>query len=361
MKKSKLLLSSLTLLAATLAGCGEKTSSEAPASSAPAESSEVVRNNGKFGFGNIATYAVTLPTATKKGSVTTEINYVSVLLDKEDKIVNLRLDTVQIKVSVDDEAKMVLTGKTVGNEGVDTRSKWELLDEYGMAGTSPIGKEWYLQAEAFENFAVGKTIDQLLTFQEGDDLKDGANAGVTIHVNGFMDAIERAKENLVEVEDITDLTIGVGGIGTVQTNQTNYTIAGAAFDKDEKVVAARMDVYQVPYTIVAATEEALAGIRVNDAANKKQVVAIDEKTGSIKSKHDLKEDYGMAGSATQGEWYVQANKITAYMIGKTLEEAYVLEGGKFVDANVGATIIATDYLNAFLEAEHTAFNARYTA
>lgn len=361
MKKSKLLLSSLTLLAATLAGCGEKTSSETPASSEPAvSSSEEVKTNGYFGFGNVATYEVTLPTDAKKGSVTTELNYAAILFDKDEKILDLRIDTVQIKVSVDDENNMILTGKNAADG--DTPSKWELLGAYGMTNASPIKKEWYEQAEAFENFAVGKTVSELLALQGTDhNLIDGANAGVTIHVNGFMDAIERAEANKVAIDDVTDLVIGVGGIGGVQPNQTNYTIAGAAFDKDEKVVAARMDVYQVPYTIVDAADGKLAGIRVNDAANKKQVVAIDEKTGSIKSKHDLKEDYGMAGSATQGEWYVQANKITAYMVGKTLEEAYVLEGGKFVDTTVGATIKATDYLNAFLEAEHTAFNARYTA
>lgn len=373
MKKTKLLLSSLTLLAATLASCGRTSSepvSEQPSNTDPVTSepvtsepvSEVQVEAGFFGFGGVATYNVTAPTAEKKGTVQTEINFASILLNEDEEILDLRLDVVQIKVGLnEDNTATVVTGKTNGDAGVDTRSKWELLEEYNMSGFSPIGKEWYLQAEAFENFAVGKTVDELLAL-EGSDTNltgDKVAVGVTIHVNGFMDAIERAEVNKVAVEDTKDVVIGLGGLGAQATVQSNYTIAGAAFDADGKVVAARMDVYQVPYVIDAAAEGLLAGISLNQT--KVQVVASEDvKVGSIKSKHDLLEDYNMNGD--KGEWYEQANKITAYMVGKTIEEAFVLgEDNKFSEPAVDVSITANDYMNAFLEADHTAFNARYTA
>lgn len=343
MKRTKLLLTSLVLSAAVLAGCG--TSAEA----------------GHFGFGGVATYKTTAPTASKVGSVQTDINFASFLLGKDGKIKQLRLDVVQIKVAPNAEATATInTGKTVGDAGADTRSKWELLTEYNMAGTSPIGKEWYEQAEAFENLAVGKTVAELVALEATDGYMTGdkAAAGVTIHINGFIDAIERADANKVAVADVKGLQVGVGGVGTHAALQSNYTIAAAAFKADKKVVSARMDVYQIPYTIVAATGELFAAVTVN--ASKTQVVAGVSGAGSIKSKHDLGTAYGMAGTATKGEWFEQANKITAYMVGKTVAVALEVGENQHLVNEVAAdvTIKCVDYLNAFLEAEDTSFNAR---
>lgn len=337
MKKTKLLLTSLALTASVLAGCGAKAEA------------------GHFGFGGVATYKVTAPTAEKAGSVQTDITYASVLLGKDAKIKQLRLDVVQVKVAANDAGDAV-----VRTSGADSESKWEKLDGYAMVGASPIGKEWYEQAEAFENFAVGKTVAELIAL-EGEDanLVGGVDAGVTIHVNAFMDAIVNAEAVKVALTDVTNLKIGVGGVGTDGNVQSNYTIAAAAFDADKKVAAARMDVYQIKYELTAATE-ALKGalaIKVSD----KTVVAAEQR---IKGKHELGNEYGMAGSATKGEWFEQANKITAYMVGKTIEEGLAINAeNNHLTNEVAAdvTIKAIDYRNAFDEAVDTAFNARYTA
>lgn len=340
MKKTKLLLTSLVLSAAVLSGCGE--TAEA----------------GHFGFGGVATYSIKAPTASAVGSVTTEINYASLVLGKDGKIKQLRIDTVQVKVAPNAEATATInTGKTVDNAGIDTRSKWELLEEYNMNGAAG---EWYEQAENFEEFAVGKTVAELVAL-EAEDHYFGAEtktaAGVSIHVNGFMAAIERAEANKVAVADVKDLKIGVGGVGTHAALQSNYTIAGAAFDKDHKVVAARMDVYQVPYTITAATEALFAAATINTTKGQ-----VDAANSAIKSKHDLGEAYNM--NAPKGEWYEQANKITAYMIGKTVAVALEINAETSHMVNEVAadvTIKAVDYYNAFVEADDTAFNSRIPA
>ena len=56
----------------------------------------------------------------------------------------------------------------LSTSGADTQSKWEKLEGYNMKGASPIGKEWYEQAEAFENLAVGKTVAELVALEQTD-------------------------------------------------------------------------------------------------------------------------------------------------------------------------------------------------
>jgi len=355
MKKTKLLLTSLVLSASVLAGCGTTSSSE-PTSASTSEETNVTSQDtkeaGHFGFGGIATYKVTDATEAKVGSVQTDINFASILLGKDSKIKQLRLDVVQIKVAANDAGDA-----TVYTSGADTKSKWELLGAYNMIGASPIGKEWYEQAEAFENFAVGKTVAQLVALEKEDtNLEGGLAAGVTIHVNGFMDAIVAAEAAKVAVADVKDVKVGVGGVGGTGNNQSNYTIAGAAFAADKKVVAARMDVFQIPYSLAPATDVLKGAISINTAK-----VAVDAENLRIKGKHELGDLYNMKGA--QGEWYEQANKITALMVGKTVETALELgEDNKLVDkVAAGVSITVNDYRASFLEAVGTAFNPRYTA
>jgi len=336
MKKTNLFLTGLALSASVLAACGVKAEA------------------GHFGFGGVATYAVTTATAAKVGSVQTEINYASILLGKDAKIKQLRLDVVQVKVAANDEGNA-----TVYTSGADTQSKWEKLEGYNMKGASPIGKEWYEQAEAFENLAVGKTVAELVALEQTDTtLVGGVAAGVTIHVNAFMDAVVAAEAAKVVVADVKDVKVGVGGFGGTGTNQNNYTIAGAAFGADKKVVAARMDVFQIKYVLTAATEDLKGAIAIKTTDK-----TVDAENLRIKGKHELGDAYGM-GSEGKGEWFVQANKITAYMVGKTVEVALAINPeNQHLSNEVAAdvSITGSDYRAAFDEAVGTAFTARYTA
>ena len=134
MKKRNLLLA-LVGSALLLTGC-KGGSSEKPVSETPAVQKS-------FGFGSLAKYAATR--ADNEFDIETTVDYVAVVLEA-DVIKNLRLDTVQLYAKIAEEA-VVLKTETNG----DVKSKWELLDGYGMKVASPIEKEWYEQAEAFEN------------------------------------------------------------------------------------------------------------------------------------------------------------------------------------------------------------------
>lgn len=334
----KILLTTLGLSVAALVGCGG--TSEA-------------KKAGHFIAGNIATMG-------DKGAV--DYNFVAALLDRDGKIVKLRLDTAQFRVDVNEanDGLKVTSKKLIGTNG-DFKSKWELLNDYGM-GSAEQG-EWYVQAENFENWVVGKTISEVKgQLKEDNNLKDGSTIGVTIHANEWVNALEKAALTKVAVEDVENLSIGVGAVnsltsnGEKKTGQGYYTIGQAAFSADKKVAAARVDSYQPDYTFTKATPAdgetpAAPGVvsfsskGQNDVANKQ-----------IKSKHDLKEAYGMVQySDATLEWYEQANKLAEHLKGKTLTEGFA---NKDSITGVGVTIVVDVYKTALMEAETTAFNSR---
>lgn len=77
-------------------------------------------------------------------------------------------------------------------------SKRELHDDYGMKPVSPIGKEWYEQADAMGAYVIGKTADEVTGIavdEAGKPTDADLLTGVTITANGFRDAIVKAVEN----------------------------------------------------------------------------------------------------------------------------------------------------------------------
>lgn len=336
MKKTKLLLA-LVASASLLAGCGK------------------VETN-YFGLGAVAYYENINEESTVY-HVETTIDYVSVLVNAKGVVSKLRLDTTQVHVAADGE-KVKLTSDKYGDNG-DVKSKWDLLDEYGMKGLSSkigIGKEWYEQAEAFENWAVGKDL-ATIKGSVGKDayLIDGAAVGVSIHVSTWVEALEQALLNKIEVKGKV-AAIGVGSKNSQHDLQSDFYVAGAAFTKDKKVLAGRVDCFQVPYKVAA-------GVATVDEAEKNvQIVAKDLR---IRGKHEQKEDYGMkALSSKIGiglEWYEQANNLAALLVGKTVSEALGTAESfeKEKATEVGVSITISGYRAVLLEAEHTAFTARY--
>lgn len=332
MKKLKIMLG-LVLAGAFLYGCGD--------------------SGLEFGFGAVATYGVAEDTP--GADVETEINYVAVTLDKKGVIQDLRLDTVQIKVAREGEALVLVDS---GSTSKEVLTKWDLLEDYGMKGLSSqigIGKEWYEQAESFEKWTVGKTVSEVKAKVKADhSLEGGVDVGVSIHVNGFVDALEVAAANKVAVQGKV-AAIGVGGVntdsGTVPGDGYDYTVAGAAFDKDKKVVAARIDTFQLLF----------------DNENKEEAVMDETQVqiadGVIRGKQELKEEYGMKGLSSQigigKEWYEQAESLAAHLIGKTVSSALGTGASIENGADVGVSITISHYRDALLRAERSAFNKRY--
>ena len=130
----------------------------------------------------------------------------AVLVDANGKIVACKLDVAQNKVPVaaDGTFDMNLT----------FQSKQELKEGYNMKGASPIGKEWYEQADAFAAYVIGKTAAEVEAIavagdHSGPDVADLA-ATCTMNVVDFKAAIVEACNNAQDLGAKADDTLGLG-------------------------------------------------------------------------------------------------------------------------------------------------------
>ncbi|MBE6806703.1 MAG: hypothetical protein E7527_01630 [Ruminococcaceae bacterium] len=116
-----------------------------------------------------------------------KINYAldlaAVTLDEQHRITGCVTDQAEIRLTVEEDAFTTLSGLV--------KTKRQLGDGYGMKTASPIGKEWYQQADAFDAYAVGKTAQALagLSLNEG---KTDAVSGCTITVKEMLKNLIKA-------------------------------------------------------------------------------------------------------------------------------------------------------------------------
>ena len=150
------------------------------------------------GLGSVTTMSGAGAEADKAGSVTINTTMCELELDDAGKIAAVSFDIAQNKVGFD--ATGALTGELTGEHP----TKKELGDGYGMKAASGIGKEWFEQAEALEDWCVGKTVEEVVTmptYDKGDDhhtqVPDDVDlkTGCTIDVGSFLAALQKAADN----------------------------------------------------------------------------------------------------------------------------------------------------------------------
>jgi len=328
----------------------------------------------KFGTGSFTTVsgraAVAAAAATKDtaaveaadGRVQVTTVYAAVLLDDAGKIVYVDIDSAQNQGTFD------AMGAVVKAEAAPTKT--EKGADYGMVANSAIGKEWFEQMAALEAYFVGKTLEEIKAIEvtekdashtavpAGEDLK----TSVSISIEGYVAAVEKAVANAVEVKGVAKVAVGsvasvsgraakpaVAAAAATATTpaveaaeavagriQTNVTYMGVALDKDGKVLVALLDVAQNQGTF----DEMGAVVKAEAAPTKVEKGA----------------DYGMvANSAIGKEWFEQAAALTAYFVGKTADEVAAIE----VDADAVAvaedlktsvSVGIDEYLAAFAKA-----------
>ncbi len=325
-----------------LASCGSSTStSEAPATVSL-----------KAAHGYVASYAVKAATSRAPQLVQTDVEYVGVLMEEDGTILDLKLDVMQVKATGVDINTTSLTS-AVFTDTTDIKSKWDLLEDYNMNGEKG---EWYEQALALEEYAVGKNVDTLI-----DELLAGEGdftADVSITVDAFGEALEVAllannfRTFEIEEAQVADLELGIGMSSAHAAKQTTVNLATAVFN-GETVVSAEADCLQIPYTLTeVAGETPTFDVGVNTAK-----AQVDADNSKIESKVTILEDYNMNGEA--GEYFEQIDDLETYLIGKTLDAAFatsVLTNGDhgwvFTDGStIGVTIGIGDFITLFDEVE----------
>lgn len=280
----------------------------------------------KFGTGSYTSVSGRAATAEAAGRVQVTSIYAAVLLDDAGKIVYVDIDAAQNQGTFD------AAGAVVAAAAAPTKT--EKGADYGMVANSAIGKEWFEQMAALEAYFVGKTIAEVKAtpvaqkdathpaVPTGEDLK----TSVSISIEGYIAAVEKAVANAVEVKGVAK--VGVGSVASVSGRaakdavaatattaevaavvgriQTNVTFVGVALDKDGKVLVSMLDVAQNQGTF--DTKGAI--LKAEAAGTKKEKGA----------------DYGMVKASAIGkEWFEQAAALEAYFVGKTAADIEATE------------------------------------
>lgn len=355
MKKKIALVLSLTLVLSMATACGKKNTNEGAATQGDVTTQEdatqddatqedatqedVAQGGAKTGLAVITSVGSSKDaTAEEEGLAQVDSTVVAVLVGEDGKILDCAIDAAQTKINFSAE------GKITTDLATEFKSKQELGTDYGMAVASSIGKEWSEQANAFADYVVGKTIEEVkgMALTEGVPSDADLTSSVTIHVTNFIDGVEKAVNNAKSLGANADDKLGLG----VTTNIAKSTDAG----EEDGVAQAYSN-----YSVVTTDKDGKITSSIIDASQSNVNFSA---TGAITSdlavapqtKQELGADYGMAKASSIGkEWFEQADALATYVVGKTVDEVKgiaVTEEGVAADADLASsvTIHLGDYI-----------------
>ena len=164
----------------------------APAETEPEKA--VAAAQDKYGLGMVTSIgSVADATAEKAGTAQVNTTVCSLVLDAEGKIKSVTWDVQQTKIQFSAEGKPVDLPEQL-------LTKLEKGEAYGMRKASAIGKEWFEQIAAFAEYAVGKTVEEMLAMpvyeRDASHTKvpdvEELKASVTVTVGDYLAALEKA-------------------------------------------------------------------------------------------------------------------------------------------------------------------------
>lgn len=266
------------------------------------------------------------------GLAQTDSLVVAVLVDKNGKILDCKMDSAQTKINFSAEGKLTTDSATV------FKTKQELGTEYGMKKASPIGKEWNEQADAFAKFCIGKTLEEVKGIAvTGEGLAGDADlaASVTVHIGDFVAAVAKAVENAADLGAKEGDKLGIG-ISTSMGQSADATAeaeglaqaysyyTAVTLDKNSKISSCLLDASQ------GSVNFSTTGVISTDI------------TVPVQTKQELKDAYGMKKASGIGkEWYEQANAFADYCKGKSIADVkgIAVDGeGKATNADLTASV-----------------------
>ncbi len=303
----------------------------------------------KTGLGAVISIAKSASATADAGALAeADVTTAAVTLGADGKILGVKFDVLQSKVNFD------AAGQLTTDIAVTPQTKVELKEGYGMKKASAIGKEWYEQAAALEDWMVGKTIDQVMGMKvsdQGTTAEADLTSSVTVHVGDFLSAVKKAVDNArdfgVKVTGKTKTGLGHAVSIAKSTSatadaaalaETDDTFAAVTVDENGKIVGVLIDTAQVKINVDAT------GAVTTDT------------TAAPKTKVELGDEYGMKKASAIGkEWYEQIAALGQWMIGKTVDQVKgmkVSDQGTAAEADLtsSVTIHVADYLTAVQKA-----------
>lgn len=285
------ILSVLMLLSVvSLVGCGAKS------------------ENVKFGLG-VHSYLSEVKNAekAKEGSGTATTTAAAVLLDKNGKIVDCKIDTLDATLSFKNDGTFVKSG--------EFKTKYEMGEAYGMKQYGGAAKEWFEQVDAFIASVKGKNITEVKAMMTEDKKgnEEIVKAGCTITISDFVVALEKAVNNAADSTATAEDTAKLGIVATQSSdskdakkmekgaNKISVTVAALAVDSKGTVTAASTD------SVDASVEFDVKGTATTVS-------------DPFTTKKALGDKYGMkSASPIKKEWFEQANAFASKVVGKTAD------------------------------------------
>lgn len=348
MKKFSLIVS-VILVIALLAGCAGTPvvyysdctcptgSHEAPVvEPTPEETVPVAEGALKTGLAVIATAADSESAVQADYSV----DLAAVLVDENGIIRSCVIDSVGTTVTFD------ATGTITADLNAEILSKNELGENYGMKAYAGATYEWYEQAQALADYAVGKTVEELKTgaVNESGKAADADLASTaTIYLGGYVTAIEEAVNNAQHLG--------------AQSGDVLKLSAVSSIDGSKNADAENEGLAQLYVTVSALTMNGdtitscfIDAVQANVNFDATGTITTDL-SAPIQTKNQLGENYGMvAYGGAIAEWDEQAASFAAYITGKTpAEVAGIAVDEKTAPTDADLTASVTIKIGDFLK------------
>ena len=305
----------------------------APAATTPVETVPVVEGAVKTGLAIVTSVGEsTAASADAEGEAKYDVTIAAVNVDGNGVITACYIDSVGASV------KFGADGVITSDTAAQVLTKNELGDGYNMKLYGQAKYEWYEQAAALANYAVGKTVEELKSgavdetgyAPEGTDLASSA----TIYLGGYVAAIEKAVANArhLGAQGGDDLKVAVLSSLSDSKSAEGENAGNAQVNVDVAVLNMNGE------TISACAIDSVQAKVAFDATG-----AITSDTAApVQTKTELGDGYNMKlyGQAKY-EWYEQTANFAAYVTGKTAEQVMgiaVDEGTKPADADLSSSV-----------------------
>lgn len=146
----------------------------------------------RIGLGMAVDSAVSPAEDDDDGRAEAEVTTCALILDQEGKILSVKFDCTEA-IATYNKAGAVTWPDTY-------KSKKELGYDYGLKKYSSIGKEWFEQVNALEDYCTGKTVSDVSSMQlKEEDGRMGVSAAAeltstcTISCDQFIEALKKAE------------------------------------------------------------------------------------------------------------------------------------------------------------------------
>lgn len=313
MKKILVLLLVLTMSVFIFVGCSQEPATpETPSVPETPETPETPSDDAvKTGLAVITSIEKSVDaTAEKDGTGQSDSVVVAVTVDKDGKIVKACIDTAQTKINFSKEGKITSDLEAV------YKSKQELGTEYGVSKVSSIGKEWNEQVDAFADYVIGKTVDEvkgIAVTEEGAPTDAELTSSVTIKVGSYIDAIEKAVNNAKDLGATSSDTLGLGVKTTIAKSKDAGEEEGLTQAYSNYVAATFDETGKITSSVIDASQS-------NINFTKEGKITTDL-TAPLQTKVEIGAAYGMIKASSIGkEWFEQSEAFSNYVLGKTVEE-----------------------------------------